>query len=66
MIHELEQQLPATIYKYEWHLADKGRGRAYRAVTKIESWIPILFALAHAVLAIMMILAISGITDWTP
>ena len=65
VIHELERHLPATMYKYEWHLAQEGRGKTYRAVTTIEQWLPILFAALHIVLGIMVILAIAGVMDWT-
>ncbi len=65
VIHELEKHLPASMYKYEWHLAQEGQGKTYRAVTTIERWIPILFALLHVVLAIMIILAVAGVMDWT-
>ena len=65
VIHELEQHLPAALYKYEWHLAQEGKGKTYRAVTTIERWIPILFAVLHVVLAVMIILAIAGVVDWT-
>ena len=65
VIHELEQHMPAALYKYEWHLAQEGRGKTYRAVTTIERWIPILFAVLHVVLAVMIILAIAGVVDWT-
>ena len=65
VIHKLEQHLPASIYKYEWQLAEEGQGKAYRAVTTIERWVPILFAVLHLVLAIMIILAIAGVVDWT-
>ncbi len=65
VIHELEQHLPAGMYKHEWGLAREGQGPAYRAVTKIERWIPILFAALHGVLTVMVILAIVGVVDWT-
>ena len=65
VIHEFEQHLPAAMYKYEWQLAEEGHGKAYRAVTTIERWIPILFAALNVVLAIMVILAIAGVLDWT-
>ncbi len=65
VIHEFEQHLPAAMYRYEWKLAEEGQGKTYRAVTTIERWIPILFARLHVVLAIMIILAIAGIMDWT-
>ena len=65
IIHEIERHLPATIYKYEWQLAESGKGKTYRAVTTIERWIPILFAVLHLGLMIMIILAICGAVDWT-
>lgn len=65
VIHEFEQHLPTAMYKYEWKLAEEGQGKAYRAVTTIERWIPILFGVLHAVLAIMIILAIADVMDWT-
>ena len=65
VIHELELYLPAAMYEYEWQLADKGQGKAYRSVTAIEGCIPILFAGLHAILVIMIILAIAGVLDWT-
>ena len=65
VIHKFEQHLPAAMYKYEWKLAEEGRGKTYRAVTTIERWIPILFAALHVVLAMMIILAIAGVMDWT-
>ncbi len=65
VLHEFEQHLPAAMYKYEWQLAEEGHGKVYRAVTTIERWIPILFAALHVVLAIMVILAIAGVLDWT-
>ena len=65
VIHEFEQHLPAATYKYEWHLAEEGQGKSYRAVTTIERRIPILFAALHVILAIMIVLAITGVMDWT-
>ena len=65
IIHQLEQQLPSAMYKYEWTLAEEGRGKTYRAVTQLERWIPILFAALHVVLTVMILLATSGAVDWT-
>ncbi len=65
VIHELEQHLPAAMYKHEWTLAEEGQGKNYRAVTRIERWIPLLFTALHVVLAIMIVLAIAGVMDWT-
>ena len=65
VIHEFERHLPAAMYEYEWHLAEDGRGKTYRAVTTLERWLPILFSALHVVLGIMVILAIAGLVDWT-
>ena len=65
VIHKLEEHLPAAIYKYEWQLAEEGKGKSYLAVTNIERWIPVLFAALHVGLTIMIILAIFGVVDWT-
>ena len=65
VIHQFEQHLPAAMYRHEWRLAEEGQGTAYRAVTKIERWIPILFAGLHVVLTVMVILAIVDVVDWT-
>ena len=65
VIHKLEEHLPAAIYKYEWQLAEEGKGKSYLAVTTIERWIPVLFAALHICLTIMITLAIFGVMDWT-
>ena len=65
VIHEFEQHLPAQMYRYEWERAGHGRGKSYRAVTAIERWIPVMFGALHGVLAIIIILAIAGVVDWS-
>ena len=61
IIHELEGHLPAAMYKYEWQLADKGHGKAYRAVTNIEKWIPLgLLLVASGIWRIL-----DSLHDWT-
>ena len=65
VIHEFERHMPAAMFRYEWKVAEEGHGKTYRAVTTIERWIPILFAVLHVVLATMIILAIAGVLDWT-
>ena len=50
IIHELELNLPAALYAHEWRLAEEGRGKAYRSVTDIERWIPLVFLGLHLVL----------------
>ena len=64
VIHEFERHLPAAMYKYEWQLAEEGQGKSYKTVTTIEGWIPVLFAVLHAVLAIVVILECAGVLDW--
>ena len=64
VIHEFEEQLPAAMYQYEWHLAEGGQGKVYRAVTTTERLIPGLFALLHVGLAIIIGLEIAGVLDW--
>ena len=59
LIHEMEQHLPAAMYEYEWQLAGGGQGKTYKAVTAIERWIPVLFALLHTGLGIVIFLEIS-------
>ena len=64
VIHEFEKHLPAAMYKYEWRLAEDGKGKTYRAVTTIERCIPILFTALHVVLAIIIGLELGGVLDW--
>ena len=63
VIHEFERHLPAAMYKYEWELAERGQGKTYRAVTTIERWIPILFAILHVILGIMVVLSLTEVLD---
>ncbi len=61
VIHEFERHLPAAMYRYEWRLAEDGKGKSYRAVTAIEKWIPLLFAILHVALGIFIVLSLIGI-----
>ena len=63
IVHELEEHLPAAMFKYEWQLAEGGKGNTYRTVTTFEKWVPIVFATLHVALAIMIIHEIVGIMD---
>ncbi len=47
IIHQLEEKLPTAIYKYEWALADSGKGKRYRATTDIERYLPFIFLILH-------------------
>src|SRR3989454_2714148 len=53
VIHELEQRMPAALYLYEWEKAEHGRGKAYRPLSHLERWIPIIFVILYAVLGIV-------------
>lgn len=53
VIHELEQQMPAALYAYEWRKAEEGRGKAYHPLSHLERWIPVVFMILYAVLAVV-------------
>lgn len=52
VIHELEEHMPAALYRYEWDQAEYGRGKAYHPLSHLERWIPVIFMILYAVLAI--------------
>jgi hypothetical protein len=52
VIHELENHLPAGLYDYEWTLAERGRGKSYRPFSHLEGWVPVVFIIIYAILAI--------------
>ena len=64
IIHELEQQLPAALYIYEWQLAEEGQGKSYRSVTRFEQRIAWVFSGLHIILFILITLAKIGLLDW--
>ncbi len=51
VIHELEDRLPAALFRYEWHSCEQGHGKAYKPITHLERWIPITFAALYLALA---------------
>lgn len=53
VIHELENELPAALYDYEWQKAEEGRGKAYKPLTHLERWVPIVFIILYLILAII-------------
>ncbi len=63
IIHELEEHLPASIYKREWRLAEEGRGETYQEVSRIEGLVPYLFAGLHGSLAIWIAIENSSVRD---
>lgn len=65
VIDELEQQLPATPYGYEWQLAEEGEGKVYRSVSQIELWIPIVFLVLHITAPFLVaMLKFTGVPCW--
>ena len=50
VIHELEQQMPAALYDYEWQKAEEGRGDAYHPLSHLERWVPIIFMVLYVLL----------------
>lgn len=53
VIHELEQHMPAALYKYEWQQAHEGPGKAYHSLSHLERWIPIIFMILYVLLGIV-------------
>jgi hypothetical protein len=58
VIHELEQEMPAALYAYEWHKAEEGRGKVYHPLTHLERWVPLIFVLLY------LLLGVFGAIDW--
>lgn len=55
VIHEIEHDLPVSLYGYEWHLLERGEGKVYKPVTHIEQWIPVVFILLYVGLGLYSI-----------
>jgi len=53
VIHELEARLPAALYAYEWEKAEEGKGEAYRPLTHLERWVPIIFVGLYVILGVV-------------
>ena len=51
VIHELEDYLPAALFRYEWHSCEQGQGKAYKPITHLERWIPLTFGGVFLVLS---------------
>jgi len=50
VIHEMEKNLPASVFTVEWELLEKGDGRKYTQLTSIESFIPIIFIALYIIM----------------
>src|SRR5438093_9350830 len=40
VIHELENWLPAALFRYEWESCEQRKGKAYKPITHLERFIP--------------------------
>ncbi len=51
VIHALEAQLPATLFKTEWHLLGEGKDLSkYRPLSRIEKNIPVIFIILYIII----------------
>lgn len=57
VIHEFEQYMPAAPYAYEWHKAERGKGKIYHPLTHLERWVPFMFMGLYVSLVIFDVLA---------
>lgn len=60
VIHELEQQMPAALYHYEWKVAEEGRGKMYHPLSHLERWVPIIFMVLYVALGAFAVVKTSG------
>jgi hypothetical protein len=50
VVHEIEKRLPISPYDAEWEALQRGRNpKLYRPLSRIEVWVPWVFAALHAV-----------------
>ena len=60
VIHELEEQLPVALFRYEWHVCGHGKDKdKYVPLTHLERWIPWMFGVLYLALAVYA-LAVPG------
>lgn len=52
VIHELEEHLPVALFDREWAYAQRGQGKAYKPLTRVELFIPLVFAALYTILAV--------------
>jgi hypothetical protein len=52
VIHELEDQLPVALFRYEWHVCGHGKDKdKHVPLTHLERWIPWMFAMLYVGMA---------------
>ena len=53
VIHEMEEQLPVALFKYEWHVCGRGKDKdKYVPLTHLERWIPWMFGVLYLALLV--------------
>ncbi len=50
IIHLLEKRLPANLFDAEWEALGHGDGTVYKPFTRMERWVPIVFAVMYGAL----------------
>ena len=60
IIHLLETRLPASVYKAEWDLLEKGEGSEYLPFTHVERYVPWIFAGLYVLLMLFSVLNAFG------
>ena len=56
MIHKMEQDLPAKLFKEEWDCLDRGKnGKIYRKLSVVEQGIPIMFIVLYSFVILIML-----------
>ena len=54
IIHKLEDYLPASIFKYEWQILERGKTKIYLPLTVVEKGIPNVFIAMYILIIILM------------
>lgn len=58
VIHELEEQLPVALFRYEWDVCGSGKDKdKYVPLTHLERWIPWMFGTLYIALALYALLS---------
>ena len=66
VIHELEQQMPAALYAYEWQTAEEVVGKTYQPLSHLERWTPAIFIVLYVLLAIIDTLGCTRPAGYAP
>lgn len=55
VIHEMEELMVFQPFTKEWELAEQGKGKAYKPISKVEPNIPLIFLALYVIAAIFAI-----------